>query len=172
MSTLLTSLVRVNAGGEQLAFVQSFDSVGLLSSGATSANNGFLALVRVAKPIKVSTIKIFVGTASGNVDAGVYSSDGTTATRLASAGSTAAAGANAIQTLALSTPVTLQPGVDYYLAFAPDNATVAIGRASATGAVVALGNRALTKATSFPLPASFTLASMAGTNFVPWLFGA
>jgi hypothetical protein len=82
----------------------------------------------------MTKLSVFIGTASGNVDVGIYSSDGTTLTRLVSSGSTAAAGASAVQTITVASAA-LVPSFSYYLAVAPDNATVTIGRVAITSAI-------------------------------------
>ncbi|MCC6314207.1 MAG: DUF4082 domain-containing protein [Thermomicrobiales bacterium] len=132
---------------------------------ALTANQAYLVRFRVAKPITVANIRVFVGSAtSGNLDAGLYTLNGTTWTRIASAGSTAAGTASTMQTLALTAAVTLVPGVDYWVAFAADNATVTILvtaiSLSGAGTMYSIDNMSLTKTASFPLPA--TLTSLAG----------
>lgn len=162
---------RALEGGDQMPYVSTLGLEAGQTAATLTANQAYLVRVRVAKPLTISTLTFFVGTASGNVDAGIYQSDGTTLTRLAAAGSTAAAGASATQTLTLSAPVTLQPGIDYYIAFAADNATVTIARNSVVNSAIPFrGKRALQYATSFPLPASLVLASGAATVVVNWLF--
>lgn len=168
-------ITNVPPGGEQLSFVESLDPRGAVGAAAWStANLASLVLVRVGRPLTISTIKIYIGTASGNVDVGVYSWDGTTATRLASAGSTVAAGASAIQTLTLSASVALVPGKDYFLGFAADNTTVTVGRLSVVGVIGYQGFRWWGKTASFPLPASFTGLSQASnaTGLVAWMQGS
>jgi hypothetical protein len=168
---LITSFTRPSPGGAQPAFVESYNPCATAgAAGTLTANQALLVLVRVARPMTVSTITVYVGTASGNIDAGLYESDGTTWTRLASAGSTAASGTNALQTLTLGSPVTLIPGKDYWLAFAADNGTVTVTRISGTSGPNGRGNRAIFKASSFPLPATITALSAASS--VPWMQAA
>ena len=159
-------------GGAQMEFVETCQPAdGSVGSATLTASTAYLIRVRVARALTVSNIEIYVGgTSAGNVDAGIYSVDATytTWTRMASAGSTAMGTANAIQTLALSGSVTLQPGVDYYLAFVTDSATAALLRNAGVGAVVCAHNRAVQKPSTFPLPASLTsVARSSGT--VPWV---
>ena len=151
--------------GGQLPYVATPTMMVANTTAALAANTGYLQRFRVAAPLTIGRITYFVGTASGNVDVGVYRLDGgDTLTRLASSGSTAAVGAAATHTVPLTASVTLVPGVDYYLAFAPDNATVTIGRTTPNSFWSSMGKTAVSRATSFPLPASMTYASVAGSS--------
>jgi len=94
------------------------------------------------------------GTASGNVDCGIYTADGT---RLVSAGSTAQSGTQTLQVVALGTPLLLEPNT-YYIARA-QSSTVG----TADGLPMLLYGPpmagAAQMASAFPLPATFTFAS-------------
>src|SRR5690349_5631390 len=128
-SAEVTAAIAASIGGDQMDFIETCSPVGV-STATDAANQATFHRIRVSKSITVSQMTIFVATASGNIDLGIYQSDGTTLTRLASTGSTAVAGTNAIQTINLSASVTTQPGIDYYLACSRDNATAAIARGS------------------------------------------
>lgn len=169
--SLITSFTRPNAGGGQFPRVETFSPLLVTGGGALAANWAYLVLIRTAKPILVSTGRVFIGTSSGNIDFGVYSFDGATFTRLASAGSTVAGSGNAVQSLALNAVVALSPGVSYALAIAADNTTVTIGRLSAINAgITAYGSMISTiNITALPLPSSILLSGTSTTGTVPWL---
>jgi hypothetical protein len=98
----------------------------------------------------------------------VYTSDGTTLTRLRSTGSTVAAGASAIQQITVAS-TTVPIGWNVYLALAPDNATITIGRTSITSALTAPGKRVLAFTGNFPLPATLTISSGVATGNAPYV---
>jgi hypothetical protein len=156
-------------GGQQMPYVESIPGiVGANTPAALTANAAYFFRVRVAAPLTVTKISFMVGTASGNVDAGIYASTdgGVTLTRLVSAGSTAAAGSSAIQSLTIAT-TTLVPGVDYWLAFAVDNATATIGKTTVQNAISNRFARGNAKTSSFPLPSS--VASLTANGNALWL---
>ena len=96
---------------------------------------------------------------SGNVDVAVYTAAGA---RQISAGSTAMAGASAIQ--AVDVADTALAAGDYYLAFACDNTTASFQ--SSPAAAVSTYNAALgwaQQAAAFALPATATFALSANT---------
>lgn len=102
-------------------------------------------------------------TVSGNIDVGIYDSQGN---RLVSSGSTVQTTINVIQSVD-TTDLTLQPGL-YYMAMAMDN-TSGVIRASAGTAILNRASGIYSQASAFPLPSS---ATFAGTtlNIVPALF--
>lgn len=170
--SLLTSLTRP-ANAQQMPYLQSDLPFGGTSS-TLSANAVFVRRIRVAKPVKVSQVSVFVVTASGNLDIAVYSSDGSTLTKLASTGSTAVSGTNALQDIAFA--FTFLPGVDYYLAIAVDNGTASLWRVSVSGTntanILSRGEQALFKASSFPTPSSITISGMSATGSSTWMLFA
>lgn len=102
------------------------------------------------------------GTASGNIDVGLYTAAGT---RIASTGSTAQAGTNTIQHIDVS-DFDLAPGL-YYLAMAMDN-TTGTNQAMATWTTaVARMVGVVEMASAFPLPTTFTPATPSN-NYVPF----
>lgn len=162
MSTLYSQLASAGDATAQhdyaaTGLVQAYPAVGAWPG----ANTAILVKVRVAKPVRVASIVVGIGTASGNVDAGIYDSDGTTWTRRASSGSTAAAGTNAMQTLAMTTPIWLTPGKDWWIAVAADNTTVTMPRAALNSFLSADAQQNIAKVTSFPLPATLTALTTA-----------
>lgn len=166
-----TGLVLPQMGGAQWGFASTMDPAMTSGVQTLTANRAFLALVRVGRAIPMSQLSVYVGTSSGNLDVGVYVSDGTTLTRLASAGSTAMAGTNTTQTIAVSA-ITLSPGQNYYFAVALDNGTGTIGRAGTPGASIgSLGLRTISRDASFPLPASIALSGVSGSTVTPLIVG-
>lgn len=160
--------ITIPAGTGQFDYVSTVDGAGVGSLAVTVANQANLALVRVAKPKSVTALTVLIGTSSGNLDVGIYSWDGTTATRLGSSGSTAVGTASTTQTVALTATVVLSPGTNYFFALACDNATATFGRlGSGDGDLGAYGSRSLLKTSSFPLPATITTPS--GNFFTPWI---
>ena len=98
-------------------------------------------------------------TVSGNVDIGIYNSEGTL---LVSSGSTAQSGVSANQTVN-TTDTLLSPGKWFYLALAVDNTTATLlGVALSAAFNQAMG--VLSMASAFPLPATATFASITVTR--------
>lgn len=128
-----------------------------------TANLAILFPIRVPVQQPVSQIFWLNGAAvSGNVDAGIYTMDGT---RIYSTGSTAQSGISSIQTVSF-TEITLGPA-SYYLALSVNNTTATIQRITATlGAFVPQVIGLAEVASSFALPATLTLAS-ATNNYIP-----
>jgi hypothetical protein len=151
--------------GAALPYVESIPVTVATAAAALTANTAYLLKFRVRSKTRVKTISALVGTSSGNSDVGIYRSNGTTLTRMTSSGATVIAGTGAEQIHALA-DVWLLPGVDYYLAYAADNATATIHRVAVTAAWGNVQKRAVSIATSYPLPATITLASTAGTTTV------
>jgi hypothetical protein len=99
-------------------------------------------------------------TATGNVDAGIYTIGGA---RLTSTGSTAQAGTSVVQSVTLGTPLLLASG-SYYMALAASSASATFLRHS-------IGARALNRfgmaeqtASAFPLPDPITPITMTDTT--------
>lgn len=130
-----------------------------------AANNAYFYPFLVSKQFTFATMFwMNAVTVAGNVDIGVYNSDGV---RLVSKGSTAMSGASGIQVVTV-TSTTLPVG-RYYMAMASDSAT-------ATFATYVIGQVLKTKftgmaqqATAFALPTTAALATM-GNDYIP-LFG-
>lgn len=115
----------------------------------------------IDEPLTVQRLFWANGTvASGNVDIGVYSVDGT---RLVSSGSTAQSGPNAHQSVDV-TDTLLGRGV-YYIGVSMDNTTGTLFRRNAA----ANDNKIVgcaQEASAFPLPATATFATIT-TGFFP-----
>lgn len=167
MATLLTSMTRPNAGGAQPAYVESYDGRLLTTNGLLTQNAAHLVNVRVGKPLPVTTAEFYVTVQNGNINAGLFSFDGTNFVLLASTGSTAVGAANAVQSVALTTGYTLQPGVDYWVALATDSASFQCLRVAAISTGVGgSGNKVLVKTSLFVLA---TFDTPAGGTVYPWV---
>jgi hypothetical protein len=105
------------------------------------------------------------GTAvSGNIDVGIYIPDENnpvTVTRLVSGGGKAQAGTSAKQSYDITDTV-LGRGT-YYFAMSLDNTTGTLAGPNWASAFVAAGVGAAVVETAYPLPATATLATFAGT---------
>ena len=120
---------------------------------ALGANTAYFMRFVVPTAFKPNRFVFYVAASSGNVDAGLYTDDGTglaPSTRILSTGSTACP---AIGRAALViTETLLVPGV-YWGAFAADNATATFTHPdNRTGRIQQIRS----KTTSFPLPSSIT----------------
>lgn len=139
--------------------------VALAPSSATwpTANRAVLVPLVINAPYQVSRLWWANGAAvAGNVDCGVYTMNGTL---LASAGSTAQAGTNVVQSVAV--PLLLLPG-SYYMALACSSTSATTFRSAVSVTFgAALGHASISAA--LPLPASATLTAMTSA-YVP-LFG-
>lgn len=168
MVALLTSLIRPSPGGAQMDYVESYDPCIVATAGTLTQNASHLVRVRVAKPLPVTTADWYVAaTNAGNVNAGLFSFDGTNYNPLASTGSVAAGSANAVQSQALTAGYVLLPGIDYWLSLASDSATCTFLRTSIVATAVGLlKNRSILKAANFAL-AAFT--TPAGSSQLPWV---
>ena len=154
------------AGGDQLPYLSLPAAPSATGVAWPAANTAEFIRFRVGKALAITQMAYGVGTAAGNVDLGIYAGDGTTWTRLASTGSTPAAGSGT-QTIALSAPLTLQPGTDYWLAMAADSTALAAMRQSFASPMGLFGFQYFAKAAAFPLPATVTVP--AGTTYTPWI---
>jgi hypothetical protein len=121
----------------------------------------------------ITQLSYFVGTASGNIDLGIYSVSGQNRTKLYSSGSTASAGTNAWQSVTPNLYVNAGDILDFVIAV--DNGTVTIAKSGAvTSLIVALptdvdaagSTLSWTKAASFPLPGSFATVN-SGFTAIP-----
>lgn len=161
--------VQVAPSVNEFPWLETFPAPIIPAVGALSANQALFSRVpRLQQPITVNYLRYYVGTASGNVDLGIYTWDGSVGfTKVATTGSTASSGTNAAQIIALASPVVLVPGIDYFLAIAVDNATVTIGRFAFSGGAGAATQRCFSKTSSFALPSS--VASATTTSAFAWL---
>ncbi len=101
-------------------------------------------------------------TAAGNVDVGIYTISGATATRVVASTAVAQAGVSAMQVAGTFTTTTIGPGL-YYLAMACSLATATVWRdAPASHIPRVMG--IYQAAASHPLPASATVVAMSGAH--------
>lgn len=128
-----------------------------------TANLAILYPIRIAYPTVITRMFWQNGaTVSGNVDIGIYDSQGN---RIVSSGSTAQAGVSVIQSVD-TTDVTLQKGI-YYIAMACDNTTATFRRLTSGTATRLRAAGVLNNTTAFPLPSSLTLAGSLVQNYLP-----
>lgn len=155
-------------GGGQLPFWTSLPAHINSSTGTLTANAVYLVRFRVFAPTTFPSFSLYVASASGNIDGGIYTRSGTTYTRQNATGSTLASGSNAVQTIAFTTPLLAVPGVDYFAALGIDNGTATVARVS-VNTNASFGDYSLVKtgAWSSGLPAS--ISSPAGSTVTPWL---
>lgn len=153
----------------------SLESVGLsirtLGSGSSPAStvypvaNKAIYVPFVARS-QITFTSLFTGngaTATGNIDIGVYASDGT---RIISTGSTAMAGTSARQIVTVAA-TTIGPGV-YYLAMTASSTSATF--AATTAPVIGLQCMGVyQQTTALPLPATATFAT-ASSTYLP-IFG-
>jgi hypothetical protein len=106
-------------------------------------------------------------TAAGNVDVGIYTIAGATATRVVASTAEAQAGVSAMQVAGTFTTTTIGPGL-YYLAMSSTKATTTVWRSVASyTALRQMG--CFQAATSSPLPATATVVAI--TNSLIPVFG-
>ncbi len=129
-----------------------------------TANTAYYIPFRIPHGMIVANMFIINGaTINGNLDIGIYSTDGT---RLISSGSTAHAGANIIQTVAIS--ITLGAGL-FYMALAFDGNTATVGYCGLGHARWTRCAGIVQQANAFVLPATATFATC--TTSVAWQMG-
>ena len=134
------------------------------TAGWPAANRAIFMPITIYNPITV--VKMFIengASTSGNIDVGIYDSDGAI---IVSSGSTAQSGVSATQEFDI-TDTLLNPGL-YYLAAAMDNTTGTVLRWGLSGAV-ARGIGVAQMASAFPLPSTATFAALA-SSFIPGVF--
>lgn len=139
--------------------------VNLVASGSAwpSANLAIFIPFRVAAPYTVQQIYWQnMATINGNIDVGIYDSEGN---KIVSSGSTAQSGATALQSISI-TPTTLRRG-QYYLAMAFDNATATV-RAGSSAATLYRAIGVLSMVSAFPLPSTATFVGTL-TNYYPFI---
>lgn len=148
-----TGLVLPPFSGGQMPFIASdVNSLGFSAGSYPATNRAFFMRFRVFAPVTLTQMVYGVGTASGNVDLGIYRSsnaDGAlasvTMTKVQTTGKTAASGSSTTQTINLAGIVVLVPGVDYYRAMLADNTTITVLRGSINAAAASIRNKYLQK---------------------------
>jgi hypothetical protein len=138
---------------------------GYSSTAWSAANRAIYVPIEVQVPIVAKQI-IWEngGTASGNIDVGIYAEDGT---RIVSLGSTATSGTSVIQAGDI-TDTPLNPG-NYYLAMLVDNTTHTIVLMSSMfGEAVRMCGQRTQDVGAATLPATATFAT-AATGHLPYI---
>jgi len=143
-------------------------------SALSGANRGiFVRLERAMAARTIAKLRLRFNTQSGNYDVGLFSSDGTTLTRVASMGSQAVPAAG-VATNTLAASIVQAAGGDYYATLTLDNAvaTFLVGagiRASDAGGI---GGRVyLSVPAVFPLPATVLISSLIAGGVIPYIVG-
>lgn len=151
-------------------FAETVPPFSATASAFPSANAAMgIRLPKRYRPVALTNLGVYIGTASGNIDLGVYTWDGSQFVRQASTGSTAASGSNAIQKIAPGSVLTYDGRADVWLFVAADNTTVTMARLSGSAAITNLANRGVLKTSAFPLPSTI---SGAGSTATPiWIYG-
>lgn len=129
-------------------------------AGGTWPTGDLAIYVPLTLPFAYQVKRFFVvngANVTNNVDIGIYSRAGT---KLYSTGSTAGAGANTTQFIAVSPTLLLEPG-GYYLAMAMNGTSSAPARITFLTVVVLRMSGVLQEASAFALPAVMTPASVA-----------
>lgn len=135
-------------GGAQLNIVEPVACPGQSANGQQggTAQDCYLVLVRVAKPVAVTKLSIYTSATGGNFDLAILDSS---YAKLVGLSAPVASVANGLTTGILSAAFTYAPGVDYYHALVGDvsSGTVSVRGVAVTGAVINAGsvNRALAK---------------------------
>lgn len=146
-------------------------STSVVNPGGANAGNFISFQVFVAVTVTKAYVRITSGGGSGNIDLGIYSSNGTTLTRIASTGSTACPAASNNASLTFTASVTLTPGTLYYSAAASDNVIAALnGTAFTPPFSGTVSTWVATVPTSFPLPATVSVSSFVNTKAWGCLF--
>lgn len=129
-----------------------------IANQALTANTAYLLPIEpLTADVTITKIRLLIANSNGNIDAGVYSWDGTTMTRVVSLGSTAMPAAATVDLDIADT--SLIPGTRYYLAMSADNATATFAAVNSVGGGPAMSS-AFSKTASFPLPATITSLSV------------
>jgi hypothetical protein len=130
------------------------------ASSYPTANLALFVPFRLTRPTTFNTLFIYqAGTASGNIDLGIYSADGT---KLISTGSTA--NTTGLQSISI-TATTFTAGL-YYYAVACDNTTNQPVFMSMSQAMFLKAVGMAQMASAFPLPATATFATI-GQTVIP-----
>jgi hypothetical protein len=165
------AMINSAVGGAQPAVLFPLPMVGAGVAAWPAVNRGIFVNLRFDRATAVNGIGVPIGAASGNLRVALFSSDGTTLTRLQQSASTPAAGANVFQAITLTTQPVV-PFVDYYAFAVADNTTLTVLRLAVSSAFFTLeGNLAFVLDTVFAaIPANPTIAGMAaGASTIPVL---
>lgn len=129
----------------------------------TTANLAVYQAVIVQEVVTITHMAVFVVTAAGNIDVGIYTESGT---KLVSSGSTAVAGTSAIQSFDV-TDTTLNKGL-YWIACACSSTSAVLraspGLVSSTNGATAPARGVMAETSAVPLPTTATFAKPAATG--------
>lgn len=138
--------------------VDAGPAVNAAALAALTANTAYLLpLVPLTQNRTIASIIVELGGSTDDIDAGIYSYDGTTFTRVVSLGATAFPGTGK-QVLNID-DTALTMGTRYFLALSAAGTTATFYSLTSAGVNTI---DAYTKATSHPLPATITSATAAG----------
>jgi hypothetical protein len=175
MSVLYSVLAGVGGGASQRGLarqdalrVEPVDGRYFSGGGVVTLDLAYFVHFRVDQPITIAAMEYLCSVAAGNVDLALLSTtDFATLTRLGSTGATAAAGSNAIHSIALTAPVAIVPGVDYFASIVGSSGTLQIARAAQFAGISGANKTLFQKAATNPIPSS--VATLASGTMVPWL---
>jgi len=126
-----------------------------------SANRALFVPFRISRPFIISTLYWVNGNAvSGNIDIGIYSSDGT---KIISKGSTAQATTNVLQSVSV-TSTEIGAGL-FYIGIAVDNTSASLSSISTNSNLLKIIGCAQ-MASAFTLPATATFATVS-SSYLP-----
>jgi hypothetical protein len=117
--------------GDGFDFAESCNKRQVSTPAGVVGNSIYLAKVRFPRALRITTMSWYVGVAAGTIDAGLYDSAdaGVNLSRVGSTGNIAVAGASLVQSAALTAPVVVSPGKDYWIAIqASTGTTLTLGR--------------------------------------------
>jgi len=159
-------------GLAQPLILRTYDDSGGLTTGSPTADRATLVWIgRNARALRVVDFTIYVSTAAGTTDLGMFTlsaKTGTpTATRLGSTGSQTVVGASAIQTLTPSAPLWLPAGIDLWVGQSFSSASAVVGRGAILAVTSAIDARVVFSATQTPLGTGFVCTI--GSSFLPWV---
>jgi len=145
---------RAEAGGGVLEWAIQPDggAVNLTNRSIVASNRAVYSPVTIRAACEVVGIKIIVGTASGNVCAGLYDSAGN---RVATSGSVACPATGAGQNVNFSAGYAAAAG-RYYIGFACDNNTATFGWHQQVSSGLGSPVPSAFEASAFPLPTTIT----------------
>lgn len=148
--------------------IAQFATAGYATIGSSN-NARFWPMEPLQADVTVTQLLTGIGAQSGNIDAGIYSWDGSTMTRVVSLGSTACPAVSTRVVLNIA-DTALTRGVRYFNAIAIDNNTASYPRIDITGSSVVQPNGGgYLKASSFPLPS--TVTSLTADQTGAYMFG-
>lgn len=168
-----TGLVLSPADVLPFPWVETVDCHSPMSNSAIGANTAsFIRLKRLPVAFAFTSLEWEVGSAAGNVEAGLYSSDGITLTKIVTTGAVAAAGASARQSSAAAGTIPRYTGaLDYYLALWSSDGSASFARVAGTlSAILTEGNMVGTKASlASGLPDTQALSGLSASSNTFWV---